>query len=377
MRLVRAGDPPQRQGHVPKLGLAQPPGEVFADAPKVRPCGVSEYPPTRVGQARQHHPAISLEPVPPDQALVDQSVHRASEAAGREHDPLGQLGHPQRVAWSAGQPKEHIVLGERQAVFSVKLLLEPADDVVVSMQERLPGSNLGLAEFARHASYRTTTLFAHTNKSVVPWMLQMLWTQTMAGLGVGLALASAPGPVQAVLMTEAVRGGLVRGFRAMAGANLTFGLLLVGLALGLSVAPPGGPTLRILKVAGGLLLVWLAVDGFRTRHEPVGEAPGSRSLPPAVRGALAVVLNPGAWVFLGTAASSLLSGATRLGGTGSAVLVALALLVGLAVGDGTVVLIGGVGVRRAHSSVRAWVRTILAALLAGLGVWLVVSGLIS
>jgi threonine/homoserine/homoserine lactone efflux protein len=203
----------------------------------------------------------------------------------------------------------------------------------------------------------------------------MSWAQTMAGLGVGLALASAPGPVQAVLMTEAVRGGLVRGFRAMAGANLTFGLLLVALALGLSVAPPGGAALRVLKVAGGALLVWLAVDGFRSRHEPVGEAPVRRSLPPAVRGALAVVLNPGAWVFLGTAASSLLSGATRLGGTASAVVVALALLVGLAVGDGTVVLLGGIGVRRARSTVRAWVRTILAALLAGLGVWLIVSGL--
>ena len=205
----------------------------------------------------------------------------------------------------------------------------------------------------------------------------MLWTQTMAGLGVGLALASAPGPVQAVLMTEAVRGGLVRGFRAMAGANLTFGLLLVGLALGLSVAPPGGAALRILKLAGGVLLVLLAVDGFRTRHEPVGEAPVHRSLPPAARGALAVLLNPGAWVFLGTAASSLLSGATRLGGTGSAVVVAVALLIGLAVGDGTVVLLGGIGVRRARSNVRAWVRSILAALLAGLGVWLIVSGSIS
>ena len=199
----------------------------------------------------------------------------------------------------------------------------------------------------------------------------------MAGLGVGLALASAPGPVQAVLVTEAVRGGLVRGFRAMAGANLTFGLLLVGLALGISVAPPGGAALRVLKVAGGVLLVALAVDGFRSRRQAIDGSPGWRSLPPSVRGALAVVLNPGAWVFLGTAASSLLSGATRLGGTGSAVLVALALLVGLAMGDGTVVLLGGVGVRRAGSTVRAWVRTILATLLAGLGVWLIVGGLIS
>jgi threonine/homoserine/homoserine lactone efflux protein len=199
----------------------------------------------------------------------------------------------------------------------------------------------------------------------------------MAGLGVGLALASAPGPVQAVLMTEAVRGGLVRGFRAMAGANVTFGLLLVGLALGLSVAPPSGPALRVLKVAGGALLVVLAVDGFRSRPEKDAPSATRRSLPPTARGALAVLLNPGAWVFLGTAATSLLAGADRLGGTASAVLVALALLVGLAVGDGTVVLLGGLGVRRAGDRVKRWVRSILATVLAGLGVWLIVGGLIS
>jgi threonine/homoserine/homoserine lactone efflux protein len=197
----------------------------------------------------------------------------------------------------------------------------------------------------------------------------------LAGLGLGLALASAPGPVQAVLMAEAVRGGIARGFRAMAGANLTFGLLLVALALGLSVAPPSGPALRILKVAGGALLVWLAFDGFRSRHEVPSTTAERRSLPPAVRGALAVLLNPGAWIFLGTAASSLLSGATDLGGSASAVLVAVALIVGLAIGDGAVVLLGGVGVRRAGSRVRSWVWGILAGLLAGLGVWLVISGI--
>ena len=48
----------------------------------------------------------------------------------------------------------------------------------------------------------------------------------LAGLGLGIALAGAPGPVQAVLLTEALRGGATRGFRAMVGANLTLGVLL-------------------------------------------------------------------------------------------------------------------------------------------------------
>jgi threonine/homoserine/homoserine lactone efflux protein len=199
----------------------------------------------------------------------------------------------------------------------------------------------------------------------------------IGGLGLGLALAGAPGPVQAILMTESVRGGLGRGFRAMAGANLTFGLLLVGLALGISVAPPSGPALRVLKVAGGALLVWLAIDGFRTRHEMTPATGEQRSLPPAVRGTLAVLLNPGAWVFLGTVASSLLSGAADRAGTSGAILVALALVLGLMIGDGAVVLLGGIGVRRAGQRLSGWVRGILAAVLACLGLWLVLSGLIA
>ena len=195
-----------------------------------------------------------------------------------------------------------------------------------------------------------------------------------AGLGLGIALASAPGPVQAVLLSESIRGGLGRGFRAMAGANLTFGVILMALALGLSVAAPTGTVLRILQVAGGALLLWLAVDGFRTagRVDPTGER---RAFPPTVRGALAVILNPGAWLFLATAASSLLADAVRQGGRVSAVLAAAAMMVGLAVGDGGVVLLGGVGLRRASERVGMWVTRVLAVVLAGLGVWLLIDGL--
>jgi threonine/homoserine/homoserine lactone efflux protein len=198
----------------------------------------------------------------------------------------------------------------------------------------------------------------------------------LAGLGLGLALASAPGPVQAVLLAEAVRGGVGRGFRAMAGAALTFGSLLVALALGLSLAPPTGPLLRILEVAGGAFLVWLAIDGLRSGHRVEEASGGRRSLPPTARGALAVLINPGAWLFLGTAATSLFAAATEAGGRGGALLAAVALMIGLAVGDGAVVLIGGFGLRRASERVGLWVRRILAFLLAALGVWLIVDGTI-
>jgi threonine/homoserine/homoserine lactone efflux protein len=199
----------------------------------------------------------------------------------------------------------------------------------------------------------------------------------VAGLGLGIALAGAPGPVQAVLLAEAVRGGVTRGFRALAGANLTFGLLLFGLALGLSVAPPSGPALRILKLAGGVLLLWLAVEGFRTRDALEDDRGGRRSLPPTARGALAVLLNPGAWLFLGAVAFPFFASATHGGGRLAALLAALGLLVGLAIGDGAVVLLGGIGIRRSGERVALWVRRALAIVLAGLGIWFLVQGVVS
>jgi threonine/homoserine/homoserine lactone efflux protein len=199
----------------------------------------------------------------------------------------------------------------------------------------------------------------------------------LTALGIGVALASAPGPVQAVLLTEAVRGGVWRGLRALAGSSFTFGSLLLVLALGLSIARPSAAVLHPLKVAGGLLLLWLAIDGFRSPYVVNGTSTERRGLHPTVRGALAILLNPGAWLFLGAVASPLFLSATHAGGRGTAVLAALALLVGTATGDFGVVLLGGLGLRRAGERAIRWTQRVLAALLAGLGVWLLVQGVIS
>jgi threonine/homoserine/homoserine lactone efflux protein len=196
----------------------------------------------------------------------------------------------------------------------------------------------------------------------------------LAAFGVGIALASAPGPVQAVLLAESVRGGITRGLRALAGSACTFGSVLVVLALGLSVARPSGAVLRSLKVAGGVLLLWLAVDGFRSRYEAgVVSTEGGR-LHPTARGVLAIVLNPGAWLFVAAVASPLFISATRAGGRGTTLLTALSLLVGTALGDFGVVLLGGLGLRRAGARVIRWTQQALATLLAVLGVWLIVQG---
>jgi threonine/homoserine/homoserine lactone efflux protein len=120
----------------------------------------------------------------------------------------------------------------------------------------------------------------------------------LTGLTLGIALAGAPGAVQAVFAGEAIRGGTSRGLRALAGAHLTFGVLLVGMALGFSLALPGGSALQIMKVAGGVFLLWLAAEGFRAVQAAPRAFAEQRTLPPAARGALAVLLNPGAWLSL-------------------------------------------------------------------------------
>jgi len=199
----------------------------------------------------------------------------------------------------------------------------------------------------------------------------------VAGLGLGLALASTPGPVQAVLLAESVRGGIVRGFQALVGAHLTTGSLLVCVALGISFVPPSGPAVRVLKVVGGAFLLWLALEGFRSAGRPEEASSEHRTLPPAVRGSMAVLFNPGAWLFLGAVASPLLATAARQGGKGRALFVVVGIATGLAMGDASVVLLGGLGVRRAGAGVEPWVRRALAVLLAALGVWLVISGLTS
>lgn len=208
-------------------------------------------------------------------------------------------------------------------------------------------------------------------------MGQVAEAPLVAGFSLGIALAGAPGPVQAVLLAESVRGGIAQGFRALAGASLTFATLLVSLALGVSIAPLGAAPLRILQAVGGTFLVWLAIDAFRSGHHVDANSAPRRSLPPIARGSLSILLNPGAWLFLAAVASPLFAEAGRSAGRPGALLAAVALITGLAIGDGAIVLLGGIGLRRARRAVVVWTGHALAAVLATLGVWLFIQAVTS
>jgi threonine/homoserine/homoserine lactone efflux protein len=197
----------------------------------------------------------------------------------------------------------------------------------------------------------------------------------LSAFGLGLVLASSPGPVQAVLLAESARGGRRRGFAAMFGANATFAALLVALAGGLALVTPTGTAARFIRLGGGLFLLLLAADTWRSATRQQADV-ARRGLPPAPRGVLAVLLNPGAWVFLGTTAAALMADALRHGGRSFAFLTAAAMTAGVAVIDGVFVLLASEGRSLLGGGGSARLTAILAAALAVFGIAFIASATI-
>jgi threonine/homoserine/homoserine lactone efflux protein len=197
----------------------------------------------------------------------------------------------------------------------------------------------------------------------------------LAAFGLGVALGASPGPVQLLLFSEASRGGAGRGLRAMAGANATFGAMMLLLAAGLSSLEPGETFLRVLKVIGGAFLVFLAFDATRESRRPHEVEETRKGLHPAVRGIVAVVLNPGVYVFLATTGTAVVASAVDQGGRGLAVVTVAALLLGVSLMDSAMVLLGA-GAHRVSDRFLRILSDVLAVAMGALGVWLVVRGIV-
>ena len=195
-----------------------------------------------------------------------------------------------------------------------------------------------------------------------------------AAFGLGVALGASPGPVQLLLFSEASRGGVGRGLRAMAGANSTFGAMLLVLAAGLSSIEPGETFLRIVQVVGGGFLVFLAVDALRNQRRPETTVAPRAGLHPTARGVIAVVLNPGVYVFLATTAAAVVANADAEGGRTLAFTTVAALLAGVSLMDSGMVLLGA-GAHRVSDRFLGVLGNVLAAALGALGLWLIGRGL--
>jgi threonine/homoserine/homoserine lactone efflux protein len=196
----------------------------------------------------------------------------------------------------------------------------------------------------------------------------------LAAFGLGVALGASPGPVQLLLFSEASRGGVRRGLLAMAGANATFGVYMLLLAAGLSSLEPSQTFLRVVQVIGGGFLVFLAVDALRENRRPEVVDAARPRLHPSVRGVVAVLLNPGVYVFLATTGTAVVASAVEEGGRGLAVVTVLALLVGVSLMDSAMVLLGA-GAHRVSERFLRILGDVLAIALGALGIWLIVAGI--
>ena len=96
---------------------------------------------------------------------------------------------------------------------------------------------------------------------------------------------------------------------------------------------------------------------------------------PTTRGVVAVLLNPGSWLFLATTASALVADAVGDGGRATAFVTVIALMAGVSVMDGITVLLGG-GSTLLAGRAGKWIRLALTLLLGTIGVVFLVRGIV-
>jgi threonine/homoserine/homoserine lactone efflux protein len=204
----------------------------------------------------------------------------------------------------------------------------------------------------------------------------------IAAFAFGFALGAAPGPVQLLILSQTARRGFGGGVRVMLGANLTLLAILIAIAVGVSAAEPSETALRALRVIGGLVLIAIAGNELRTLLGARPADDGSRSegtaseraLSPTVVGIVAVLLNPGAWIFFATTAASILATTSTERGTTAAIVTAVFIAAGVSASDLSLTLLGSGGRRLIGDRGLRIVRTVLAAGLLVVGVAFVWQG---
>ena len=123
----------------------------------------------------------------------------------------------------------------------------------------------------------------------------MLDAQVLAFCGVALVLAMTPGPDMALILRNTLRGGRRAGMRTVAGTSV--GLVGWGVATALGVAAvlaASATVFMILKIAGGIYLVYLGIQTIRSLRRGVESQSHSqqRQGSPFRQGLLTNLLNP-------------------------------------------------------------------------------------
>jgi hypothetical protein len=147
----------------PELEIAEASGEPLADTPDVGSGSQSDELQPRIGQGRESGPPIRRIDLALNQSFGDHPLNQAGDAAGGEKNAIGQVPHAQRMSWRTGEAEKDVVFAERDAVSLLQIHIEPPNDLVVRVEERLPSAKLGLAQTRRHPHERSGSEFAYAS----------------------------------------------------------------------------------------------------------------------------------------------------------------------------------------------------------------------
>jgi threonine/homoserine/homoserine lactone efflux protein len=124
-----------------------------------------------------------------------------------------------------------------------------------------------------------------------------MWIYLIQGIGYGLAAASQPGPFQTYLISQTLTRGWKRALPAALAPLVSDGPIILLSVLVLSQVPEW--LQRILYVAGGFFILYLAYGSFKTWHdfdESLSQPAPSRQQS-FFKAVLVNTLNPGPYIF--------------------------------------------------------------------------------
>ncbi len=127
----------------------EPVEEEAADAVDVRPGGRLEHFEALLRQDGVHAASVVRAVAPLDEAVALEPVDEAGDAAPREQQPIGELGHPQPIARRADELVQHLERRQREPALAAQIVVQPADDRRVGLDEPTPEHTLLTREQAR------------------------------------------------------------------------------------------------------------------------------------------------------------------------------------------------------------------------------------
>ena len=188
-------------------------------------------------------------------------------------------------------------------------------------------------------------------------------------LGLSVLLILTPGPNQALLTSRVLSGGRRSGFAAVRGLAAGMAVHVAAATAGLSaLLASSAQVFGVVKLLGGLYLLWLGIAAIRRARRPAAlePEPERRSGSPFRDGLLSMTLNPKVGVYFVAVVPQFVAP-----GPGASLRVALLLVV---YGALCLVFWSGfvVGLHRARElvrrpRVRAWTERVTGAALIGLG----------